>query len=100
MSHTLDLSNLKSTARQFGESHLDCCYIGVLGKEKYVSQKDTHFPSGSESLNQSSLLLLFGGGSGDPRVNLRKAEECERTPQKNAWAHCHTTFYFTGSSTP
>lgn len=39
MSHTIDLSNLKSTARQFGGLHFYDCYIAVLGKVKYVSHK-------------------------------------------------------------
>lgn len=68
MSHTIDLSNLKSTTGQLGGLQFYYCYIAVLGKGKSVSHKKSHSPSGPESFNQSFLttppFFFFGSGNG------------------------------------
>lgn len=80
MSHKIDSSNLKSSTRQFGGLHFYYCYIAVLGKEKYVSKKQSYSSNGPESFNQLFLtaLFFFGGVIGkvnDPFENPRKAKE-------------------------
>lgn len=62
MSHTIDLSNWKSTARQLGGLHFYYCSIAVLGKVKYVIHKKSHSLNGLGSFHQLFLTILFFGG--------------------------------------